>query len=208
MTRWFFAASTLVLLAVAGASAAKPKFVSTWKAPGAVGGAYAGKKTVGLIVANDMQLRISAEEALARALTAKGLQGVAAYTVIPREDTRNPESARGFVERAGAAAVVILRLVDLTKETTPSSVMWTSAMPYGSLWSYYPYAWGATYEIIPGSTDIKLVVEMLVFDVAANRLVWGGTSETTNPKEAQAYVESLVESAAEQMRKDGLVKKK
>src|SRR5262245_21128823 len=114
MTRWF-AASTLVVLAVAGAAAAKPKFVSTWKAPGAVGGAYAGKKTVGLVVSEDMNLRISTEEALARALTAKGLQGVAAYTVIPREETRNPEHARGFVERSGAAAVVILRIVDLSK---------------------------------------------------------------------------------------------
>ena len=150
MTRWF-AASTLVVLAVAGAAAAKPKFVSTWKAPEAAGGAYAGKKVVGLIVSNDMQLRISAEEALARALTARGLQGVAAYIVIPREETRNPEHARAFVERAGAAAVVILRLVDLTKETTPTSVMWQSAMPYGSLWSYYPYAWGASYESFPAA---------------------------------------------------------
>lgn len=37
----------------------KAKFTSTWKAPGAPAVAYAGKKVVGLIVSDDLSLRMS-----------------------------------------------------------------------------------------------------------------------------------------------------
>src|SRR5262245_33058912 len=70
------AAAVLVISLAAVAGAAKPKFTSTWKSPAAQALAYAGKKVVGLIISPDMSLRMSAEEALAQQLTAKGVQGV------------------------------------------------------------------------------------------------------------------------------------
>jgi len=200
-------AVSLVLFAVASAAAASAKFMHTWKAPGAEQIGYAGKKVVGLIVSDDMSLRMSAEEALARELTAKGVQGLAAYRVIPKEETRDPNTAKGWFERAGAAGVVVMRLVDLSKETEPSVVVWQTAPYYGSLWSYYPYAWGATFNLGPARTDVKVVVETLVFDVGGNRLLWAGTSESSNPKDAQALVKTLVNSAADQMKKDGLMRR-
>lgn len=187
---------------------AKAKFTSTWKAPGAGTVAYAGKKVVGLIVSDDLSLRMSTEEALARELTAKGAEGVAAYRVIPREEIRDQERAKRWFEKSGAAGVVIMRLVDLSKETIPSSFVWQSGTYYGSLWSYYPYAWGSTFDIVPGRTDTKVVVEMMVFDIAGNRPVWAGTSESVNSKDAQALVKAIVDGAADQMRKDGLIRGK
>jgi hypothetical protein len=47
----------------------------------------------------------------------------------------------------------------------------------------------------------------LIFDIAGNRLLWAGTSESVNPKDAQATVKAIVESAAERMKKDGLIRK-
>ena len=198
----------LVLLALSSALAAKAKFTATWKAPGAANLSYAGKKVVGLIVSDSMSLRQSAEEALARELTGRGVEGVAAYRLIPREEIRDKDRANGWVERAGAAGVVIMRLVDLTKEQTPSVVVWQSGVPYGSLWSYYPYAWGASFDITPSRTDVKVAVETLVFDVGDSRLLWAGTSESTNPEGAQALVKDIVDAAVEQMKKQGLIRKK
>src|SRR5262245_8235742 len=197
------AASIALLLA-----AAKPTFTKSWKAPGAEQIGYAGKKVIGLVVANDMPLRMSTEEALARELTAKGVDGVAAYRVIPAEQVRDASTARGWFERAGAAGVVVMRLIDLTKETMPSVMVWQSGTYYGSFWSYYPYAWGATIDLTPARTDVTLVIETLVFDVPGNRLLWAGTSETTNPENAQALVKSLVNGAADRMKKDGLLRRK
>jgi len=198
---------TLVLAALfVGAVAAKAKFTSTWKAPGAQGVSFAGKKVVGLIVHDDMNLRMSAEEALARELTNRGLQGVAAYRLIPKEEIRDPKLVKAWFERSGAAGVVMMRLIDLTKEKIPSTVVWQSATYY-DLWSYYPYSWGAVYEIVPARTEIKFIVETLIFDVAAGHMVWAGTSESTNPKGAQALVKDIVEAAGAEMKKDGLVRK-
>ena len=150
---------------------------------------------------------MSAEEALAREITARGAQGVAAYRVIPQEEIRNKDNAKRWFEQTGAAGVVIMRVVDLSKEKIPTAVVWTGASYYGSLWDYYPYAWGSAIAIGPGRTETTVVVETLIFDIAGNRLLWAGTSESVNPKDAQATVKAIVESAAERMKKDGLIRK-
>jgi len=199
---------TLVLATLlVGAVAAKARFTSTWKAPGAQGVSFAGKKVVGLIVHDDMNLRMSAEEALARELANRGLQGVAAYRLIPKEEIRDPKLVKAWFERAGAAGVVMMRLIDLSKEKIPSAVVWQSATYYNSLWSYYPYSWGAVYEIVPARTEVKFVVETIIFDVAAGHMVWAGTTESTNPKGVQTLVKDIVEAAGAEMKKDGLVRK-
>jgi hypothetical protein len=197
-----------LVVALAMTAGAKPTFKSTWKSPEARSVAYAGRKVVGLVVSNDMNLRMSAEEALAREITAKGAQGIAAYRLIPREEIRDTERVKGWFERSGAAGVVVMRLVDIRKETIPSVVVWQGTQYYESLWAYYPYVWGATYEIAPGRTEVTAIVETLLFDVAGSRLIWAGTTENTNPKGAQALVKEIVNAAAAQMTKDGLIRKK
>jgi hypothetical protein len=199
---------SILSLAVSSALETKAKFTSTWKAPGAAAMSYAGRKVVGLVVSDDLSLRMSAEEALARELTARGVEGVAAYRVIPGEEIRNTENAKRWFEKIGAAGVVIMRVVDLSKEKIPSAVVWAGATYYGSLWDYYPYAWGSAIAIGPGRTETKVLVETLIFDIAGNKLVWAGTSETVNPKDAQATVKGIVTSAADQMKKDGLIRNK
>jgi hypothetical protein len=74
------------------------------------------------------------------------------------------------------------------------------------LWDYYPYAWGASFDLTPGRANVTIVIETIVFDIAGSRMLWAGTSETTNPKEAQAFVADLVDAAADEMRKDGLIR--
>src|SRR5205085_2630997 len=131
-----------LLLALSLDGVAKAKFTSTWKAPGVAGLNYSGRKIVGLIVSDDVPLRMSTEEALASALTARGAEGVAAYRLIPKEEIRDRDSARRWFTESNTAAVVMMRLVDLSKEKIPTEVVWNGGGYYGSLWNYYPYAWG------------------------------------------------------------------
>lgn len=203
------ALSTIAILAaIASAAIAGPKFTSTWHAPEAVGKTFAGQKVVALVIANDENLRISGEEALVRELVAVGLtQAVAAYKIIPAPELKNAESARTWIERAGAVGVVALRPVESRKEFTYEPSVWATPY-YGTLWGYYGYGWGGIYD--PGSIreDTKLVIETLIFGVAENKLLWAGVSETTNPKDAQKVVKDLVGSTVKEMQKEGLVKKK
>ena len=199
----------LIGLAIVGAAtavvAADTKFTSTWKAPAGAPVTFAGKKVVSLVISDDDSLRVSSEEALASELTARGLVGTPAYRMIPREEIRNVDSARGWFERAGAEGVVAMRLVDAKKERTYTPDTWVSA-PYGTLWGYYGYGWSSMY--IPGRVDVDTVVsiETLIFSVPRNQLLWAGVSESRNPKDARRLIADLVKTIAKELQKQGLTR--
>ena len=189
--------------------ASDTKFTSTWKTPAASGVHFAGKKVAALIMTDDDGLRVSGEEALVRELAAIGLtQGVASYRIIPREELRDPEKARGWYERAAVEGVVAMRLVkaDTRKTWTPS--VWSSST-YSTLWGYYGYGWGSLYVYDPGRTSVDqvAVVESLVFSVPKNALLWAAVTESTNPKDANRVIKEIVTETVKQMTKQGLIRK-
>lgn len=194
----------LVLVALLSTvTVAAAKFRTTWASPDAVGVSFAGKTVVALVISQDDNLRVSAEEALARELSALGVRGLAAYRVIPREEVRDPAKARGWFERSGAEGVVAMRLVSADQERTYVPGVWSTPY-YSSFWGYYGYGWGAVYD--PGYVreDTVVVIETLVYGVADGKLLWGGVSESTNPKTAGRLLHDLVEETVKSMRKQGL----
>jgi hypothetical protein len=195
----------LFLLAVLTAGlAADTKFTSTWAAPEARGVHFGGKKVAALVMSNDESLRVSGEEGLVRELAARGLNVVAAYRLIPKEELKDPAKARGWFERTGVQGVVVMRPVSRdTRKTYVPGTTWTAPY-YGSLWGYYGYGWGAMYD--PGYVrqDTVVEVETLIFSVPMDKLLWAGSSETKNPKDLRKLLEDLVKEAAKEMRKQGL----
>jgi hypothetical protein len=189
--------------------AAAPKFVSTWKAPDAPKVSFAGKKVAALIMSDDLNLRMSGEEALVRELAAVGVPGgVASYRIVPREELRDPDKAKGWYERAGAEGVVAMRLVDSDKRQVWTPSMWVTTN-YSSLWGYYGYGWNAVYAA-GGSTTVErtVVIENLIFSVPLNKLLWAGVTETTNPKDAASAIKDIVAACVKEMTKEGLIRRK
>ena len=189
--------------------AAGPKFVSTWKAPDASGVSFAGKKVAALIMSDDLNLRMSGEEALVRELATVGAPGgVASYRIVPREELRDPDKAKGWYERAGAEGVVAMRLVDSDKRQVWTPSMWVTTN-YSSLWGYYGYGWNAVYAA-GGSTTVErtVVIENLIFSVPLNKLLWAGVTETTNPKDAASAIKDIVAACVKEMTKEGLIRRK
>ena len=183
--------------------AADVKFKSTWKSMDTAQVSFAGKKVAALVMTDDDSLRVSGEEALVRELNARGLQMVASYRIVPKEELKNAESAKGWYERSGVEGVVAVRPISADKVTTYTPATWTNPY-YGTLWGYYGYGWGSMY--IPGSSreDTVVVVETLVFSVPKNQLLWAAVSETKNPKQLQRFVTDLVNATAKEMEKQGL----
>ena len=126
----------LVACAVAATAvtltAADVKFTSTWKAPEGQPPSFRGKKVIALVISDDVNLRVSSEEALAHELTSRGVVGTPAYRLIPKEELTNPDKARGWFERAGAEGAVAMRLVDAKKVQSYTPATFTST-PYGTL---------------------------------------------------------------------------
>ena len=175
-----------------------------WKAPDAATVSFVGAKVAALVIDKDDSLRVAGEEALVRELTARGLQGVPSYRMIPKEELLSAEKARPWFERAGIQGVVALRVINDDRRKTVVPGQWTSEY-YQSFWGYYGYGWGAVYT--PGYVRDERIVslETLIFSVPKNVLVWAGQSVTENPKDGRKVVEEVVKEAVSEMRKQGLV---
>ena len=196
--------SVLVFVALTVGLLADTKFTSTWVAPEAKSVQFAGKKVAALVMSSDDSLRVSGEEGLVRELTARGVEAVAAYRLVPKEELQDPARARGWFERAGVQGVVVMRLVGRDKrQTYVPGTTWASPY-YSSLWGFYGYGWGAMYD--PGyiREDTVVGIETLIFSVPMDKLLWAGTSETKNPRDARKLLADVVKEAAKEMRKQGL----
>jgi hypothetical protein len=180
-------------------------FVSTWKAPGATPLNFTGRKVAAVLILDDDNVRVSAEEALAREVTARGSIGVPAYRIIPREELKNKDSAKGWFERAGVQGLVVLRLVRTETDKVYSSFVWSSGY-YNYAWDYWGNGWASVYPIGKAREEKTFTMEVLLYDLSNGRPIWAGVTRTTNPKNVQTYVKGLAIDVVKQLEKDGLVR--
>ena len=182
------------------------KFVSTWKAPGAHLLNYAGRKVAAVVIVDDDNLRVSSEEALAREITARGPEGVPAYRIIPREELKKKDAAKGWFERAGVQGLVVLRLVETDFEKVYSQLVWASGY-YNYAWDYWDNSWASVYPIGKAREQKTITVETLLYDVTSGNEIWAGLSRTTDPKDVQSYMKALATDVVKELQKEGLIQK-
>jgi len=196
----------LLIALTAGAVVYGAKFKSTWKAPDVDRLNFAGKKVAAVVISEDQDLQVSAEEELARQLTALGVQGVPSYRLVPREVLRDKARVKEWFEQSNTTGLVVMRVVSADKEISYTPDVWISSM-YASPWDYYAYGWSTAIGGVNRREDLVVTIETLVYSVPMSKLIWAGVSEKTNPKGAQKLVKELVGSVVSEMRKEGLVPK-
>ena len=192
--------TVFALVAVLVPLVAAVKFTSTWAAPEAKSISFKGQKVAALVISDDMSLRVSAEEALGRELTARGITGTPSYRIIPNQELKDVERAKAWFTKGSVTGVVALRPVSHDKVKRYTETLWTSPY-YSNFWGYYPYGWGATYTVGSVSVDTVVVVELLVYQVSTGNLIWAGVSESTNPRTLQKLIADIVMEAAKKIEK-------
>ena len=197
-----------VSIVMAGAVvAAAPKFRSVWKSPDISSLNFAGKTVAALVITDNQSLQVSAEEKIVRELTALGVNGIATYRIVPREELKSAEKARGWYERRGIQGVVAVRPLGTEIERT-APVVFASGYDT-SFWGYYGYGWSTVYAVPVGTRETPVVVvETVVYDATRDRLAWRATSETRDPKDLQAFITDLITGTVKEMKKLKLVQKK
>jgi hypothetical protein len=198
-------AAVVAALFVAVATAASNEFLSTWKSPTAGPLNFVGRKVAAVVIVDDLSLQMSAEEAMAREISARGPIGVASYRIVPREDIANKERAKAWFERAGVQGLVVMRLVDTDKQKVYSAVVWSSGY-YGNAWDYYAYGWATPYPIGGGRTQTTITVETLLYDLTTGSPIWSGVSRTTDPKDTGSYMKALAKDVGAQLKKAKLTR--
>lgn len=177
---------------------------STWSAPDAQPLNFAGKKVLAAVIVRNEAVRLSAEDALARELTTRGAQGVAAYTVLTSTQNQDQEAVKAKLAANGFAGAVVLRMVDVSKEISSDVGMYAGPR-YGSFYGYYGGGWGGAYAVPTIRTDTIVSIETTVFSMEQDKLVWAGMSETFNPSDAEKVVREIAALSAESMKKKGLI---
>lgn len=200
------AVGAALFLGVAGC--ASTRFTNTWKDPSAAPlSVKQGDLVVAMVMSKVETTRRSGEDFLAAELQKRGLRPIPSFTLIPLEQVDDREKGLAAVRDSGAVAVFSMRPIAVTKEQTyvPPSYMGPSPGPYGGWGPYYGYGWSAAYS--PGyvRTDTLVRVEILVFDIRQNNLIWGAQSETTNPERLDLFVGELVKAAADEMARVGVI---
>jgi hypothetical protein len=192
---------------VLGAGCATTVFDYTWKAPGVKPFSMQGGRVVALVMARDFATRRSAEDALARELTARGLKGIPAYTLVP--DIQDEAKAKAALEAAGAVGVVAMRPVAKEEElvaTTAPPPIYYGAPRYGGFWGgYWGYGWGGAWGVTEVRTNTVVTIETLIYSLTDNSLLWAGQSRTTNPGKVDAFVREIVAAAVKELKKQGLL---
>jgi hypothetical protein len=182
-------------------------FESTWKNPDAQVVNPAGKVVAAVFVSADESRRRAAEDALVRDLNARGAHGVAAYTLLPPSIHANSEQARERFKAAGVEGVVTMRVISSKDRFTYTPGYMTFPPYYDRFSGYWGYGWGTVYE--PGylQTDTIVSVETLVYSLTQDKLLWAGTSRTTNPTDLDKFVNEIADAAAKAMTQQGLLTK-
>jgi len=196
----------LSLLLATAVVAAGPKFRSVWKAPDISSLNFVGKTVAALVITDSQSLQVSAEEKLVSELMGLGVNAIATYRIVPREELKSAEKAKGWYDRRGIQGVVAVRPLAEEKERT-SPVVFASGYDT-SFWGYYGYGWSSVYVVPVGSrVTTTVVVETVVYDATRDRLAWRATSETRDPKDLQNFITDLVSGTVKEMKKMKLVGK-
>jgi hypothetical protein len=116
-------------------------------------------------------------------------------------------------------AVVTMRLVDTVKETNyvpgTNTSMYYGGMGgmYGGMYGYGFNNWYGMYSPMyydPGyyQETTSYLVETNIFSLKANKLVWTGTTKSSNGTDVGLLVDSVIATVMQEMKKDGFIPKK
>lgn len=153
-------------------------------------------KVLTLCITKDPELREAAEGELCRHISAVECKP-AAYA-IPDSMIAKVEEAKALTLKEGFDGALVVRVLEAGQRITYVPPTYDP-----TFWGYYGYAWPTAID--PGyyRSDTVVLVEIAIFSLARNQLIWIGTTETLNPKSLPELVENIAEAVrAELIRRD------
>ncbi|NMM48259.1 DUF4136 domain-containing protein [Marinigracilibium pacificum] len=185
-----------LLIFLMGCSSAN--IVESWKDPDTTISETEYQKVMIAVLASNEGRRRTAEDFLAQ----KYPKLVPSYNVFKGLDEKNidKEQLKSILTNQGFDAVIIMRLVDVSKETN-----YVPGNYSGGFYGYYGAYWPGYYN--PGyyTEDTKYSVSTDVFDLNRNKLVWSAITSSYNSSKIETAVEDIAYSITKEMKKTGFL---
>jgi len=198
----------LLSIAVAAVSCGTTTSLSQrWSDPAYVG--QPGQKMMVIALAKNERNQFVWESAFSQALQKEKVTPLAGSKFLPATNAADEATLKQAVKESGANLAAVTRLIAVDKETSyvPGMSYYTPAPAYYGMYGYYNSSYAMVHD--PGyyqeNTIVKL--ETNVYDVATEKLVWSGVTETLNPETAQDVANSVAYKVTEDMVKSKVIRK-
>jgi hypothetical protein len=202
IARWLVVAAAVAALAPLACTTTT--FQSTWRAPEAKPLQMKGAKVVGVFLSKSAAVRRKGEDAMARELTARGAQGVPAYSVLTDDEAKDPEAAKAKLDSLGFSGAIVMRVVGRKTDIQYTPGVWVGPR-YRHFWGYWRWGWGSVWEPQYLRAERVVKVETLVYSITQDELVWAGVSKTVDAGKVDDLVSDLAQALSKQLEKEGLL---
>jgi hypothetical protein len=209
--------AAIALLAISGCATRATTLDAQWVNP-----AFAGQRSVRSVMVMaaipDSTSRRLFEDRMVGALSSAGIKSVQSYKFIPADGPVSEEQLRRAVAEAGAAHVLISRIINVTTEVnvTPGMVMgpgWGPGWGWGGGWGpgwggfagYHNAMW-ATSTPPRVTTTQNVHADTRVFDARTAAVVWSAaTTTSTGWDSVPQMINQFVDLIVETMKKDAVI---
>jgi len=121
------------------------------------------------------------------------------------DSLKEPDDAlNARLKKEGFDGVVVMRLVNVNRSTryVPGSY----PLYYGSWRRYWAYSWGGFYD--PGyyTTDRQYNVEVTVFSLRRDKLIWTANTSTIDPPNRAELFDHVSRVVLKRMKKEGFLR--
>jgi hypothetical protein len=199
MIRMILINAALLFLVACGSST---HIVDSWRDPSVVIDTADVHKFVVAALLKNPTIRHRVEDDMAALFPGKAVQS---YKELGDDDLKDDEEMYNQqLKRDGYDGIVLMRLVDVSKSTR--YVPGSTPVYYGSWRRYWRYSWSGFYD--PGyyTTDKSYDVEVTVFSLKKNKLIWTANTTTINPPDRGELFADVSKVVLQRMKKEGFLR--
>ena len=179
------------------------KISNSWKNPDVTIESAKFQTMAVFAMVKDEQMRRDVEEAIVSQMP--NTIAVPSYKLITKEELADLNAVKQKLSERGMQGALVLSVRNVNQKTSYySSGMYPSA--YYSFGGYYNYAWNYMYDpFMYSTTNVYVDLEILIYSLKDDKLVWYGESTSVNPKGIQETISELAVAVKNQLVEDGLL---
>ena len=202
LRRSLLVCGALELASIGALGCATSHIETAWIEPSATSRSFELKRVLVVALVNDGAIRRASEDALVDVLRSgpRGLSGelVAqpSYLLLSDHELSDPATARRKVEAAGHDGAVLISFVSSQQRVTVDPPMYSS----GGFWGPYGYGRTGMYDVGAVRTDTIVKLQISIYSLAQNQLLWSGVSSTLNPSKIDKMMLDVANAVREELR--------